>query len=238
MDLSTHQVSGSDRTYYIPEFVNAEEEEYLIRKILETQQPKWRQLANRRLQTWGGDLTPKNILIPQPMPSIMTDYPDLIARLKATTAFAGSPHGEPNHVIMNEYLPGQGIMPHQDGPAYHPVVATLSLGTHTVMHYYQYKSDEDRAIDPIPVLSFLLEPRSLVITTQALYETHLHGIDPVEEDSMEGVQLGNAEMIRGEREREAIEKGGVLERGTRFSLTCRDVARVASVSTAKMFGRK
>ena len=45
-------------------------------------------------------------------------------------------------------------------------------------------------------------------------------------------------MVRGQRERETLQRGGTLRRGVRYSLTCRDVARVASVGTAKMFGRK
>lgn len=32
-----------------------------------------------------------------------------------------------NHVLVNEYQPGQGIMAHQDGPLYTPAVAILSL---------------------------------------------------------------------------------------------------------------
>nr|GMD72813.1 alpha-ketoglutarate-dependent dioxygenase alkB homolog 6 [Ipomoea batatas] len=40
-----------------------------------------------------------------------------------------------NHVLINEYLPDQGIMPHQDGPAYYPVVAILSLGSPVVMDF-------------------------------------------------------------------------------------------------------
>ena len=32
----------------------------------------------------------------------------------------------PNHVLVNEYLPGQGIMPHTDGPLFHPTIATVS----------------------------------------------------------------------------------------------------------------
>jgi alkylated DNA repair protein alkB family protein 6 len=104
------------------------------------------------------------------------------------------------------------LQPHEDGPSYHPVVATISMGTHTVFNYYRYKDDasthEDvkqlvehadegmprstaantdvaqggRAIDPKPVLSMLLEPRSLVITTSSLYTKHLHGIEPLTVD--------------------------------------------------------
>jgi len=76
-------------------------------------------------------------------------------------------------------------------------VATISLGSHAVFNYYQYKSpspeegakeDEEshtsrgRVIHPDPVFSVLLEPRSLIITTSSLYTDHLHGIDPLEED--------------------------------------------------------
>lgn len=62
--------------------------------------------------------------------------------------------------------------PHEDGPAYHPVVATLSLASHAVFHYYQYRSSEiqkegeeealsprGRTIDPQPVMSIFLETR-------------------------------------------------------------------------------
>lgn len=32
-----------------------------------------------------------------------------------------------NHVLINEYRPGEGIMAHQDGPLYTSAVAILSL---------------------------------------------------------------------------------------------------------------
>lgn len=40
-----------------------------------------------------------------------------------------------NHVLVNEYRPGEGIMSHQDGPLYAPAVAILSLGTPVVMRF-------------------------------------------------------------------------------------------------------
>ncbi|KAI0062968.1 hypothetical protein BV25DRAFT_1884659 [Artomyces pyxidatus] len=252
-DLSSNRVTGWDSVFYVPAFVTEEEEDYLIRKIQETPQNKWKQLANRRLQIWGGDLTPKNVLIPQAMPPFLVEYPNLISRLKATGAFNSSPHQQPNHVILNEYLAGQGIMPHEDGPSYHPVVATLSLGSHTVMHYYRYAPSDPaegggagRAIEPAPALSLLLEPRSLVITSSALYSAHLHGISAVEEDTFtgpgdskdsHGFCVANANLLVGAREKSVVEGGGALRRGTRYSLTCRDVSRVAKIGTGTAFGR-
>ena len=138
--------------------------------------------------------------------------------------------------------------PHEDGPSYHPVVATLSLGSHTVMHYYQYTppvSPDDgqhgRTIDTRPPLSLLLEPRSLVITTSALYTDHLHGISEVGEDHLiahdggrnngetAGTRVANYEMIKGEDEKKVVMHGGTLRRQTRYSLTCRDVGKVFSI---------
>ncbi|KAA1474120.1 hypothetical protein DENSPDRAFT_781161 [Dentipellis sp. KUC8613] len=258
--LEAHRIPGPDAAYYIPNFVSIDEEAYLLRKIQETPHTKWRQLANRRLQTWGGDLTPKNTLIPQPFPAFVTQFPDLLTRLECTGAFADSPHKRPNHIILNEYLPGQGIMPHEDGPSYHPVVATLSLGSHAVFHYYQYKPDgptvddtdaaeqspiptaKGRAIDPTPALSVLLEQRSLVITTSALYTGGLHGIDGVQADAPEstgraGVRIANAHMLAGDHEREIVLRGGTLERGARYSLTCRDVGRVSGLGPRGVLGR-
>lgn len=75
----------------------------------------------------------------------------------------------PNHVLVNEYTPGQGIMvitsctlsiqgssskcvinflchapfcqPHLDGALYHPVVTTVSIGSHTLLDFYHPISD-------------------------------------------------------------------------------------------------
>ncbi|EJD04874.1 uncharacterized protein FOMMEDRAFT_18598 [Fomitiporia mediterranea MF3/22] len=142
-DLSLFAVNsaGIPKAHYIPDFISEQEEAYLLRQIYNAPKPKWKCLENRRLQVWGGDLTPSNKLLAQALPPFLTEYPDIIGRLRSTGVFSNSRHGAPNHIIVNEYLPLQGIMPHEDGPSYHPVVATISLGSHTVFHYYRYKQD-------------------------------------------------------------------------------------------------
>ena len=96
-----------------------------------------------------------------------------------------------------------------------------------------------KPIDPTPVLSLLLEPRSLVITTSSLYTAHLHGIEEVAEDIFiiaDGrapqERIANFDMLRDKEAKEAIANGGKLERGMRFSLTCRDVEKVAAAGGA------
>ena len=41
----------------------------------------------------------------------------------------------PNHILVNEYHPGQGIMAHTDGPAYASRTATLSLGSDVLISF-------------------------------------------------------------------------------------------------------
>ncbi|KXN92536.1 hypothetical protein AN958_05391, partial [Leucoagaricus sp. SymC.cos] len=220
--------------------------------INDSPKQKWKQLANRRC----GEITAKGLL-PQALPSYLTTYPAIVDRLKGTGAFARSPHQQPNHVILNEYKPGQGIMPHQDGPKYFPVVATISLGSHTVFNYYQHKLDhvdsganEGKVLDQVPVLSVLLEPRSLIISSGEMYTFYLHGIDPLEEDRVTPpnpaitlplaksrdlstahqylTPINNWEVLGDENLKQSLANGGVLKRGTRYSLTCRDVERISS----------
>ena len=88
-------------------------------------------------------------------------------------------------------------------------------------------------------LSLLLEPRSLVITTGRFYAQCLHGIDPVSEDVFgggNGVKVANLDMLGGEETRDLARGGRTLMRETRYSLTCRDVAKVAGAG--KLFGRR
>ncbi|KAF6749708.1 hypothetical protein DFP72DRAFT_912461 [Ephemerocybe angulata] len=246
LPLTPTLTSGRRRTIF-----NSE----VLVQIQESPQPKWKNLQNRRLQIWGGEMTAKGTLCPAPFPNFVTQYPDLIARLKATEAFEGSPHGVPNHIIMNEYEAGQGIMPHEDGPKYHPVVATLSLGTHCVFHYYRYSDDASsttphgaensgtgRSIDRTPVLSLLLEPRSLVISFGDMYTAHLHGIEDTFEDHIKSpvdlggdsdspanaVHIGNWDLLQDQKLKEMITRGEPLLRSTRWSLTCRDIPKVST----------
>ncbi|OJA13932.1 hypothetical protein AZE42_01334 [Rhizopogon vesiculosus] len=247
MDLAKHHLQGTSAIYYIPNFISEDEEQYLLRKIEDSPKQKWKKLNNRRLQLWGGEVLQKNVLFRHDLPPFLNHYPDVLGRLQFTGAFDQSPHKGPNHVILNEYRPGQGIMPHEDGPSYHPVVATISLGSHTAFHYYRYKDNESvngdsgamgRSVEPTPSLSLILEPRSVVVTTGELYTMHLHGIDEVDADTFVGdgflllpngsqSLIMNHHMIQDKSIAQIIESGGIIERTTRHSLTCRDVEKVA-----------
>ena len=136
--------------------------------------------------------------------------------------FAGSPHARPNHVLINEYPPNTGIMPHKDGSAYYPVVCTVSLGSSLCLN--MYKNKEDGAIDPEPVWRILQEPRSLLITTADLYSEYLHGIEPISADvELSEQTIANWGLLRSP----SLYEEGLNKRQTRTSLTYRDVLKVS-----------
>ncbi|XP_028920158.1 alpha-ketoglutarate-dependent dioxygenase alkB homolog 6 isoform X2 [Ornithorhynchus anatinus] len=141
--------------YYIPDFVSEEEEEYLLRQVYNAPKPKWTQLSGRKLQNWGGLPHPRG-MVPERLPAWLRRYTDKITSLGV---FGGR---RANHVLINEYQPGQGIMPHEDGPLYYPRVSTISLGSHTLLDLYRPvrpEAEEEEQEAPQEVLPHLSSSR-------------------------------------------------------------------------------
>lgn len=139
---------------------------------------------------------------------------------------------------MNEYKPGQGIMPHEDGAAYHPLVATVSLGAPIVLDLYAKRGNGDGDGDGDigrgrePQFRILQEPRSLLITRGSIYTEYLHGIAETTRD--EGLGAGsvcNWDLLRDKTPFE----GGAYDRETRISLTYRDVLKVSKLGNTMKF---
>ena len=145
--------------------------------------------------------------------------------------FSESPHKAPNHVLVNEYKPGQGIFPHEDGDAYHPIVATVSLASTLVLDIHEKKGPEKTDGDGAPKWRILQEPRSLLITTGGLYRDYLHGIAEVEVDeNLAQVGICNWDLLGNS----TLFECGTNKRTTRISLTFRDVLKVKELG--KGFG--
>ncbi|WFD30149.1 hypothetical protein MSPP1_001166 [Malassezia sp. CBS 17886] len=220
------QVPGLDASrggfFYVPEFISASEESLLLHKQIDTAPlPKWKELAHRRLQYWGGQLSEKSgRLFVERLPPFMVDYPALVQRLRDTGAFAHSAHSEPNHCLVNEYLPGQGIMPHNDGSAYFPAVATISLASAALLDVYAWNSEGDPQEYPAdPTFSLYQGRRSLLVTLGDAYTKYLHGIAARREDAADDLAcVANGAALDA--------AGGIVPRGRRVSLTFRDVERV------------
>ena len=124
-------------------------------------------------------------------------------------------------------------MPHEDGQAYHPIVATVSLGGSIVLDVME------KAVEDGPSTRkrwrILQEPRSLLITTGSAYIDTLHGISEVKVDEDLNANTVADWNLLGDKQR-VIDADGRSERQTRISLTFRDVLKVSNVAS-KIFGR-
>lgn len=128
---------------------------------------------------------------------------------------------EPNHVLVNEYLPGQGIMAHLDGSLFYPTITTISVGSHIVLNFYEPDKEGD-SMRLKQVFSFLLEPRSLLVLQDKLFDNYLHGIEEIEEDCLSD-SIVNLDMCSNDYCRNKI-----VSRRTRISLTIRHVPKTST----------
>lgn len=124
-------------------------------------------------------------------------------------------------------------MPHEDGPAYHPLTATVSLGGHTVLEIYKKLDNGER--EAYPTWRILQEPRSLLITTGDMYKDTLHGISEFRVDENLNQQSIVNWILLGDT---SAYSTGSAERSVRVSLTYRDVLKVANVGGAFKFMNK
>lgn len=225
-ELKSFTVKDAPQTaYYVPDFISEEEESYLLQQVYKSPRTKWTQLSGRRLQNWGGLLHPKGMLV-EKIPDWLQVYCEKISSLGA---FGGK---TANHVLVNEYKAGEGIMPHEDGSLYHPTVTTISLGSHTLLDFYSPVSSLEGAAPQTEenrhLLSLLVRPRSLLVLQDDMYQRLLHGIQGRGGDTLTDRVVNLS--VAGAR------PGDTLTRVTRVSLTIRHVPKV--MKTKLVLGRK
>lgn len=94
----------------------------------------------------------------------------------------------PDQVIVNEYLPGQGITPHIDDPRrFEETIASLSLGSPTIMDFLSCKTRER--------LALLLKPRSLLVLQRESRYDWKHGIAHRKSDIINGVKTPRGRRV-------------------------------------------
>ncbi|XP_025987392.1 alpha-ketoglutarate-dependent dioxygenase alkB homolog 6 [Solenopsis invicta] len=206
-----------DTACYIPNFITEEEENQIIKCVNSVPQPKWTQLSHRRLQNWGGIPHPKG-MIAEKIPDWLQRYIDKVAALNAFEKGV-----LPNHVLINEYLSGQGIMAHSDGPLFYPVVTTISCGSHTLLDFYKRLETTEQQQSKFE-FSLLLERRSLLVLQKDLYHNYLHSIAERDADSILGSSIKNLHMCA-----ENFTDKQIIKRGTRVSLTIRHVPKTSKL---------
>src|SRR5262249_42740034 len=91
-----------------------------------------------------------------------------------------------DQLIVNEYLPGQGITPHIDCvPCFGPVVVSLSLSSACVMELSRGAEH----------LSLLLRPRSLLVLGGEARQAWRHAIVARRSYTWEGVRLPRTRRV-------------------------------------------
>ena len=209
------RVSQLPRVWLVPDFVDAEEEAALLAAATGPA-ARWTQVSGRRLQALGGVVHASAGLLPAPLPKWVTP---LLARIQQRGAPGLFDGVTLNHVLVNAYDAGEGILPHQDGPLYHPAVAIVSLGADAVMTFSPHQDLLDvaaaSAAPPPETVSVWLPRRSLLLFTDDAYTSRLHGIPARLVDDLTAVcnppPGGATEATRA---------------GSRVSLTCRSVLKV------------
>ena len=162
---------------------------------------KWTRLkhAKRRVALFDGTICP--------LPYILQR---LVLTLCAVDAFSSSK--PPNHVLVNEYQPGEGILPHTDGPVYESRTATISLGGSDVIFKLWPRRNNERKNDQPSLEVILSGYGSLVLFSNDAYLNHCHEIS-------EGV-LEESTSLNGVCAND-INGGTIVKRGYRVSLTFR-----------------
>jgi alkylated DNA repair dioxygenase AlkB len=154
---------------YLSDYVTEADEEGLVEAI---DRLPWNTKWRRRRQPYGagygtGDAAP-------PIP----DWGRRLADRLLTDGITPVPF---DHVLVNEYLPGQGIATHRDYAPFGRVVASLSLLSPCVMDF-RHTATGRRA-------QLLLERRSLlVMADEARYEWE-HAIAPRKRDVWHGLPV-------------------------------------------------
>lgn len=131
-------------------------------------------------------------------------------------------------------------MPHVDGSLFYPTVSTISLGSHTLLDFYEpFKELEDgleeNSFEKRYLFSLLLEPRSLLILKDKMYDVYLHGIKEMEEDCVDTTAILNHENLS---QKEKYLNSTMVKRETRVSLTIRNVPRIVKINKNLFFNNK
>lgn len=162
-------------------FVTTIEERALLEQVDDA---TWRTDLLRRVQHYGYryDYRARAIDRSMYLGSLPKWTAPLIEKFCSTEIFPELP----DQLIVNEYLPGQGITPHVDCvPCFGPVVASLSLGS-------TYSMDLSRGESSMAIL---LPPRSLLVLAGEARLYWKHGIRARRNDIYAGIRHARSRRV-------------------------------------------
>lgn len=162
---------------YISDFIDSIEETTLLQAV---DGGPWRHDLKRRVQHFGyrydyraRTVDPSDYLGP---------LPKWVSEICHRLVLDGYFQAKPDQVIVNEYLPGQGIAPHIDCvPCFGDVIASLSLGSGCEMVFENIENHEKQF--------FYLEPCSLLVLSEDARFKWRHSIPTRKSDVIGGQRV-------------------------------------------------
>ncbi|WP_195819404.1 alpha-ketoglutarate-dependent dioxygenase AlkB [Roseobacter sp. MH60115] len=159
---------------YQPDFISAEEADCLAHKI---DAQSWRNDLKRRVQHYGYRYDYKS------RQARKEDYigplPPFLQVLAERLTHSGHFDSVPDQVIVNEYMPGQGISAHVDcRPCFGDVIASLSLLSSCVMRLENREASQK--------VDLVLEPGSLLVLSDDARHVWTHAIPARKSDIVNG----------------------------------------------------
>lgn len=191
LQLSSSSDESIDRIFYIPKYINEDLHALLLNQAEEAiaeysstngVQNAWVILksAKRRVALFRSDLSSFGSSTSRENNDTMYPTPDWIESIAEGLVSSGVFESKPNHVLVNAYNPGEGIMPHTDGPEYYSKTATLSIGGPAILKFkHRLRSNEIGVKSNSNICEVLMEGGSLVVFDDSAYNDHLHSIDEV-----------------------------------------------------------
>lgn len=162
---------------YIPNFITQEEHEFILEQV--DQQP-WLSELKRRVQHYGYRYNYKSRKVDTSMK--IGDLPEWMLVIAHKLKDDGLFSEIPDQIIVNEYLPGQGISKHIDCiNCFLDPIISLSLGSTCMMNFVEKKTNNKQ--------SLFLEPRSLVIFKDDARYKWTHAIPARKSDINQGHKI-------------------------------------------------
>ena len=225
-------IHPSGHLLYVTNFLSESDEVTVLHNIYADRSLKWIQLRNRRLVNIGGR-PDANGMIVEPSPSWAVGPTSQIQiaveslRIDGWDCKFGVVPAKINHLLINEYLSGSGILPHEDGPLYTASVAIVSLeGAVPLVFSPKRESDQE--------IWVLLEPRSLLVFRESFYTSYLHSIPDCHIDRVPVALCWNLPVVQAPSEGDFL----LSKRSPRrTSLTYRNVVKTLRVNLSAIFGK-
>ena len=168
---------------YILDYISAPEHQKLI-EIIDIQ--PWLNDLKRRVQHYGYKYDYKARAIDQSM--YLGSLPDWLQGLADKLHQDGIFPDIPDQVIVNQYLPGQGISAHIDCvPCFGETIVSLSLGSAAMMQLTRPRTNERQEI--------YLEPCSLIALSGPARYDWQHAIPARKSDIIDGVKISRGRRV-------------------------------------------